>query len=57
MHKYKRYLLKCIAGIGVAVFLTVGNAWAEEIGYVNSTNGLNLRTGPGTQYDALTVIG
>ena len=57
MHNYKRSLfMRVVCVCVICIFVTL-TAAAEEVGYVNSTNGLNLRTGPGTQFDALTVIG
>ncbi len=58
MHNYKRGLLMRVVSVCViSVLLTLTTAVAQEVGYVNSTNGLNLRKGPGTQFESVQIMG
>ncbi len=57
MHCYKRNILLCLVFVCAVMCALMITASAEEIGYVNSSDGLNLRTGRGTDYTSLTVIG
>ncbi|MDD4689419.1 MAG: NlpC/P60 family protein [Eubacteriales bacterium] len=56
MHNYKRHFFLCLATTLIVIIAISGTAWAEEVGFVNSTDGLNLRTGPATDYTATTII-
>lgn len=57
MHHYERKILMCLVCVCAVLFALMLSASAEEIGYVNSSDGLNLREGRGTEFTSLAVIG